>query len=190
MIFRNLHRQRREVRRRRAAGRGDRALARRLGDARVSDNGRGIPPELRRKIFGRFVGWARSWRRDKPGTGLGLYIVRTLVRRLRGTIRVTIAPRAAIVRGPPAGGSDLPSSRWPETVPSPGQLSRMMRRRSANDGQRQAHPGRRRRRAPGRRASSTIWRPRATASTTVGDGRRPCGSSRRTATTSTWWCST
>jgi signal transduction histidine kinase len=30
--------------------------------------------------------------REKPGTGLGLYIVSTLVRRLRGTIRVHDCP--------------------------------------------------------------------------------------------------
>jgi len=56
--------------------------------ARIADNGRGIPLHLRRKIFGRFVRLGSELERDKPGTGLGLYIVRTLVRRLRGQIRV------------------------------------------------------------------------------------------------------
>ena len=55
---------------------------------RIADNGRGIPPHLRRKIFGRFVRLGLELEREKPGTGLGLYIVRTLVRRLRGRIRV------------------------------------------------------------------------------------------------------
>jgi len=55
---------------------------------RISDNGRGIPPKMRRKIFGRFVRLGVELEREKPGTGLGLYIVRTLVRRLRGRIRV------------------------------------------------------------------------------------------------------
>jgi signal transduction histidine kinase len=54
----------------------------------VCDNGRGIPPKMRRKIFGRFVRLGVELEREKPGTGLGLYIVRTLVRRLRGRIRV------------------------------------------------------------------------------------------------------
>jgi two-component system, OmpR family, phosphate regulon sensor histidine kinase PhoR len=54
----------------------------------VSDNGRGIPQHLRRKIFGRFVRLGLELEREKPGTGLGLYIVRTLVRRLKGRIRV------------------------------------------------------------------------------------------------------
>ncbi len=55
---------------------------------RIYDNGRGIPPKLRRKIFGRFVRLGLELEREKPGTGLGLYIVRTLLRRLRGRIRV------------------------------------------------------------------------------------------------------
>lgn len=55
---------------------------------RVSDNGRGIPSEQRRKIFGRFVRLGSELERDKPGTGLGLYIVRTLLSRLRSQIQV------------------------------------------------------------------------------------------------------
>jgi two-component system, OmpR family, phosphate regulon sensor histidine kinase PhoR len=55
---------------------------------RIADNGRGIPHHLRRKIFGRFVRLGHELEREKPGTGLGLYIARTLVRRHRGQIRV------------------------------------------------------------------------------------------------------
>ena len=55
---------------------------------RIGDNGRGIPRPLRRKIFRRFVRLGLELQREKPGTGLGLYIVRTLVRRLDGRIRV------------------------------------------------------------------------------------------------------
>ncbi len=55
---------------------------------RIADNGRGVPNELRRKIFGRFVRLGKELERDTPGTGLGLYIVRTLVSRLRGSVRV------------------------------------------------------------------------------------------------------
>jgi two-component system, OmpR family, phosphate regulon sensor histidine kinase PhoR len=54
----------------------------------VADNGRGIPFAYRRKIFGRFVRLGSELERDKPGTGLGLFIVRTLVGRLRGRVRV------------------------------------------------------------------------------------------------------
>ena len=55
---------------------------------RVGDNGAGIPKKLRRKIFGRFVRLGLELERQKPGTGLGLHIVRTLVGRLRGRVRV------------------------------------------------------------------------------------------------------
>lgn len=57
-------------------------------EVRVADNGRGIPLAARRKIFGRFVRLGSELERDKPGTGLGLYIVGTLVRRLKGRVRV------------------------------------------------------------------------------------------------------
>lgn len=57
-------------------------------EVRIADNGRGIPTPWRRKIFGRFVRLGSELERDKPGTGLGLYIVGTLVRRLKGKIRV------------------------------------------------------------------------------------------------------
>ena len=55
---------------------------------RITDNGPGIPKDLRRKIFGRFVRLGNELEREKPGTGLGLYLVRTLVKSLRGSIRV------------------------------------------------------------------------------------------------------
>ena len=55
---------------------------------RISDNGRGIPPRFRQQVFGRFVRLGAELERDKPGTGLGLHIAYTLVRRLRGRIRI------------------------------------------------------------------------------------------------------
>jgi signal transduction histidine kinase len=55
---------------------------------RILDNGPGIPAKLRRKVFGRFVRLGTELEREKAGTGLGLYIVRTLVARWRGRIRV------------------------------------------------------------------------------------------------------
>ena len=65
-----------------------RAGANGMATVRVSDNGEGIPPKLRRKVFGRFVRLGSELERQKPGTGLGLYIVRTLVRKLGGRISV------------------------------------------------------------------------------------------------------
>jgi signal transduction histidine kinase len=55
---------------------------------RISDNGRGIPPSQRRRIFGRFVRLGSELVRDKPGMGLGLYIVQTLVTRLGGSVNI------------------------------------------------------------------------------------------------------
>jgi two-component system, OmpR family, phosphate regulon sensor histidine kinase PhoR len=54
----------------------------------ISDNGRGIPAELRRRVFGRFFRIGEELERDTPGLGLGLYLVRTTVRRLKGKIRL------------------------------------------------------------------------------------------------------
>jgi signal transduction histidine kinase len=55
---------------------------------RISDNGRGIPVQYRRKLFSRFMRLGLELERNKPGMGLGLYIVRTLVHRLGGSVRI------------------------------------------------------------------------------------------------------
>lgn len=55
---------------------------------RITDNGPGIPAKQRRQIFGRFVRLGNELERSKTGTGLGLFIVRTLVKRLKGSIEV------------------------------------------------------------------------------------------------------
>lgn len=62
--------------------------------ARIEDHGPGIPAQLRRKIFGRFVRLGSELERKAPGTGLGLYIVRTLVKRMGGKINVRSRPQA------------------------------------------------------------------------------------------------
>ncbi len=65
---------------------------------RIRDNGSGIPKDLRRKIFRRFVRLGSELERQRPGTGLGLYIVRTQVKRLKGSIKVDDAtdPRGTV----------------------------------------------------------------------------------------------
>lgn len=55
---------------------------------RISDNGRGIPGRFRRHIFRRFERLGLELERERPGTGLGLYIVRNIARRLKARIRV------------------------------------------------------------------------------------------------------
>jgi two-component system, OmpR family, phosphate regulon sensor histidine kinase PhoR len=57
-----------------------------------SDNGPGIPKHLRKKIFRRFYRAGDELERTKPGTGLGLFLVRSVVRRLKGSIRVADQP--------------------------------------------------------------------------------------------------
>jgi two-component system, OmpR family, phosphate regulon sensor histidine kinase PhoR len=59
---------------------------------KVIDNGPGIPRHFRRKVFGRFFRVGSELERSKPGTGLGLFIVYTLVRRLGGRIQIQDAP--------------------------------------------------------------------------------------------------
>lgn len=54
----------------------------------VTDNGVGIPRHLRRKIFSRFYRAGDELERKKPGVGLGLFLVRSIVERLRGSISV------------------------------------------------------------------------------------------------------
>lgn len=58
------------------------------GVIRVTDNGRGIPIHQRWRVFARFVRLGSELERNKPGTGLGLYLVRTLVDRLKGRVRI------------------------------------------------------------------------------------------------------
>jgi len=58
---------------------------------RIRDNGTGVAPEHRRRIFQMFVRGNDELQRTRTGTGLGLYIVRTLVNLLQGRISVTSA---------------------------------------------------------------------------------------------------
>jgi len=55
----------------------------------ISDNGPGIPRHLRRKIFSRFYRAGDELERRKPGVGLGLFLVRSIVERLKGSITVS-----------------------------------------------------------------------------------------------------
>ena len=84
---------------------------------RIRDNGQGIPFKLRRKIFGRFERLGLELERKKPGTGLGLYIVRILVRRLSGRVFVLNAddgPGTVFeVRLPGTGHDKVPGSEEP-----------------------------------------------------------------------------
>jgi len=54
----------------------------------VIDSGAGIPPEMRDKIFERFVQAENTMTRQSSGTGLGLYLARALASLHGGTIRL------------------------------------------------------------------------------------------------------
>jgi signal transduction histidine kinase len=52
----------------------------------VSDNGPGIPISQRTNVFRRFTRLGSELERSTPGTGLGLFLVRSLVKQLRGKV--------------------------------------------------------------------------------------------------------
>jgi signal transduction histidine kinase len=54
----------------------------------VADNGPGIPIPLRPLIFRRFHRLGSELERSTPGTGLGLFLVKSLVRQMRGKVLV------------------------------------------------------------------------------------------------------
>jgi signal transduction histidine kinase len=75
----------------------------------VEDRGVGIPPEMRERIFERFVRLEAPGQPLQPGTGLGLYISRELARGQGGDLEVlesepgqgsTMALRLALTRPP------------------------------------------------------------------------------------------
>jgi signal transduction histidine kinase len=59
----------------------------------VTDDGPGIPPADRQRVFERFTRLDDSRALDTGGAGLGLAIVRELVRRHRGTVTLADAPQ-------------------------------------------------------------------------------------------------
>jgi signal transduction histidine kinase len=57
--------------------------------ATIENNGASVPKNRRRQIFKRFYRIGSELERTKPGVGLGLYLVKLIVRRLRGTVSVS-----------------------------------------------------------------------------------------------------
>jgi len=55
---------------------------------RITNDGVGVPHEDRRKIFGIFYRGGSELQRRRKGTGLGLYIVSTLIRKMKGKVHV------------------------------------------------------------------------------------------------------
>jgi signal transduction histidine kinase len=54
----------------------------------IANNGPGVPPEDRKKVFQIFYRGGSELHRRRTGTGLGLYIVHTLVKILKGRISI------------------------------------------------------------------------------------------------------
>ncbi|WP_067486457.1 sensor histidine kinase [Actinomadura hibisca] len=61
----------------------------------VLDDGAGVPPEARERVFERFARLADSRRRDPAGTGLGLPIAREIAQTYGGSLRIADSPRGA-----------------------------------------------------------------------------------------------
>ncbi|MGE5192570.1 MAG: sensor histidine kinase [Deltaproteobacteria bacterium] len=82
---------------------------------KISDNGKGIAFDVRRKIFQRFYRGGTELERTTKGTGLGLFIVKSLVSKMKGKIHVH-------GRGPLRGATfevDLPGRALPPSVAAP-----------------------------------------------------------------------
>jgi signal transduction histidine kinase len=65
-------------------------------DLCVCDDGAGIPPADRERVFERFTRLDEGRARDAGGSGLGLAIVRELVRRNGGEVTLEDAPRGGL----------------------------------------------------------------------------------------------
>ncbi|WP_306204661.1 sensor histidine kinase [Actinoplanes sp. RD1] len=59
----------------------------------VDDDGPGIPPDQRARVFDRFVRLDEARARDEGGSGLGLAIVHDIVTAAGGTVTVSTSPR-------------------------------------------------------------------------------------------------
>lgn len=56
---------------------------------KVGDNGEGVPAEIRKKVFKMFYRGGSELERRRKGTGLGLYIVRSLAHTMKGTVTIS-----------------------------------------------------------------------------------------------------
>jgi signal transduction histidine kinase len=84
----------------------------------VTDDGAGIAPADRERVFDRFTRLDEGRRRDSGGSGLGLAISRDITRAHHGTLRIEDSPRGArfVIRLP-----------LPDQVPAPRKTKVVLR---------------------------------------------------------------
>jgi signal transduction histidine kinase len=82
----------------------------------IADRGIGIPPWELRKIFQRFYRASRDVQRQAAGLGLGLFVVRSMVKRQGGRI-------VAKCEGAGRGSRFLVTLRADASEPSPGPVA-------------------------------------------------------------------
>jgi len=89
-------------------------------DVRVVDQGPGVPPELRERIFDRFVRASSVERAETAGTGLGLAISRSLARAMGGDVAVeSTSPEGTTFR------VTIPFPLAPADIPESGSYTRI-----------------------------------------------------------------
>jgi len=74
--------------------------SRRDGDeavVEIEDRGPGIPEDLREQVFEKFCRWRPVGYEDRPGSGLGLFIVRSIAREHGGEADVVAAPEGGTI---------------------------------------------------------------------------------------------
>ncbi len=92
---------------------GGRTIERGWVELTVRDDGPGIPPEAKARVFERFYRVDKARSREQGGTGLGLAIVKNVVQAHGGDIRVESSPGSGAqfhIRLP-AGSADAPAVR-------------------------------------------------------------------------------
>lgn len=63
----------------------------------IADEGPGVPPEVRDEVFEKFARWRPPGNEDRPGSGLGLFITRSIARELGGDAVLGSAARGGTI---------------------------------------------------------------------------------------------